>query len=58
MDEDAVLRWVMATKEEDADIIEEVDAKELEKMLDAKVNVVVYFCKCRAVHFIFLPALP
>lgn len=45
MDEDAVLRWVTTTKEEDTDIIEEVDAKELEKMLNDKINVVVYFCK-------------
>ena len=44
-DEDAVLRWVVTTKEEDEGIIEEVDGKELEKMLDNKVTVVVYFCK-------------
>lgn len=45
MDEEAVLRWVTTTKEEDADVIEEVDAKELEKMLESKVDIVVYFCK-------------
>lgn len=45
MDEDAVLRWVMSTKEQDVDIIEEVDAKTLEQMLDEQGSVVVYFCK-------------
>ena len=45
MDEDAVLRWVTSTKEQDVDIIEEVDAKTLEQMLDEHGSVVVYFCK-------------
>lgn len=45
MDEDAVLRWVTSTKEQDVDIIEEVDAKTLEQMLDEHASVVVYFCK-------------
>ena len=55
MDEDAVLRWVTSTKEQDVDIIEEVDAKTLEQMLDEHGSVVVYFCKfqsnfCFQVH--------
>ena len=45
MDEESVLGWVMVTKEEDEDVIEEVDAKTLETMLDAHTNVVVYFCE-------------
>lgn len=42
-DEESVLGWVTITKEEDEDVIEEVDAKTLEMMLDAHTNVVVYF---------------
>lgn len=44
MDEEGVLKWVTTTKEQDVDIIEEVDVATLEKMLDDHVNVVVYFC--------------
>nr|CAG4638530.1 EOG090X0856 [Cyclestheria hislopi] len=43
MDEDNVLRWIMTTKEEDADIIEEVDDKTLKDMLDKHASIVVYF---------------
>lgn len=45
MDEEGVLKWVTTTKEQDVDVIEEVDVATLEKMLDDHVNVVVYFCK-------------
>lgn len=45
MDEEAVLVWVTSTKEQDADIIEEVDDAALEQMLEEHVSVVVYFCK-------------
>ncbi|KZS03022.1 Uncharacterized protein APZ42_034433 [Daphnia magna] len=43
MDEEGVLKWVTTTKEQDVDVIEEVDVATLEKMLDDHVNVVVYF---------------
>lgn len=43
-EEESVLSWVTITKEEDEDVIEEIDAKTLETMLDAHTNVVVYFC--------------
>lgn len=45
MDEDAVLKWVLTTKEEDVDVIEEVDVRTLEEMIEAHASVVVYFCK-------------
>lgn len=45
MDEDAVLKWVLTTKEEDVDVIEEVDEKTLEDMIEAHASLVVYFCK-------------
>jgi hypothetical protein len=43
-DEEGVLSWVTTTKEQDVDVIEEVDVATLEKMLHDHVNVVVYFC--------------
>ncbi|XP_046461228.1 uncharacterized protein LOC124207693 isoform X8 [Daphnia pulex] len=42
-DEEGVLSWVTTTKEQDVDVIEEVDVATLEKMLHDHVNVVVYF---------------
>ena len=45
MDEEGVLRWVTSTKEQDVDVIEEVDVATLEKMLQDDASVVVYFCK-------------
>jgi hypothetical protein len=43
-DEEGVLSWVTTTKEQDVDVIEEVNVATLEKMLVDHVNVVVYFC--------------
>lgn len=45
MDEEAVLVWVTTTKEQDIDVIEEVDMATLEQMIGDHVSVVVYFCK-------------
>ena len=45
MDEEGVLRWVTSTKEQDVDVIEEVDVATLEKMLQDDASVVVYVCK-------------
>ena len=45
MDEEVVLNWVTTTKQQDIDVIEEVDMPTLEKMIKDKSSVVVYFCK-------------
>lgn len=44
-DEEAVLAWITSEKEQDVDIIDEVDAETLEQMLEDRISLVVYFCK-------------
>ena len=45
LDEESVLKWVIGTKEATPDVIEPIDAESLEAIIDAKTNVVVFFCK-------------
>ena len=52
-DEHAVLDWVLETKEGAANVIEEVDSKTLESLLEGDLSVVVYFCKSVA-HMLFI----
>jgi hypothetical protein len=45
LDEDAVLKWILVTKESVANVIEEVDSTTLDNLIEGGVSVVVYFCK-------------
>lgn len=45
LDEESVLKWVIGTKEATPDVIEPIGAESLEAIIDAKTNVVVFFCK-------------
>ena len=45
MDEQMVLKWIVATKEASNDVIEAVDSKTLENMIADEDFLAVYFCK-------------
>lgn len=45
MDEEAVLKWLIQNKETKDDLIEFVDKKMLDVLLDDVEHIIVYFCK-------------
>lgn len=45
MDEQKALKWLVEKKEERDDVIEYVDKKMLDVLLDDVEHIVVYFCK-------------
>ena len=48
LDEDALLEWLIDNKDQGpASIIEEVDGKMLQTLVDTFEYLVVYFCKCK-----------
>lgn len=57
MHEEAILEWVLELRTSTPDVIENVDRKTLQVLINDVEHLAVFFCKSASRHFLFLTAI-